>query len=144
MNDFDPRKVLDDFRPALLELWERRNSDTNTMIVIGDARRGGIARNAKSCPSIERTLFDRDGNPQVFYAYLQPLDGMIAMYERGGREIGRDLRHHVETRDRLGVIAAAVMVAVEGILWATLWRPDGDGIHVNNLTRPDQNWTPPI
>ena len=139
MTDFDPRKVLDDFRPALLELWERRDSDTNTMIVIGDARRGGIARNAKGCPSLERTLFDRDGNPQVFYAYLQPLDGMIAPYERGGREIGRDLRHHMEARDRLAMIAAPVMVAVEGLLGATLWRPDGDVIHVKKLTRLDQD-----
>ena len=139
INDFDPRQVLDDFRPALLELWERRGSDTNTMIVIGDARRGGIARNAKSRPSIERTLFDREGAPQVFYAYLQPLDGMIEIYERGEREIGRDLRHHMETRDMRGIIAAPVMVAVEGILWATLWRPEGDVIHVDQRTRPDQN-----
>jgi hypothetical protein len=131
--DLTPPEVLEGIEPSLHRLWARRNPAIDTMIVIGDARRDGVAEYASGSPSVARTLFDRGGKPRVFHAYLQPLHGTIAAYEKAGRPIGGDIRHHKDVRDTFYPAAVPVLVVTRENLWATLWSPDGSVIHITDL-----------
>jgi hypothetical protein len=114
------QQVVLDQEPSLREMWARRKSDTD-ILILADMRRPECARSAKGWQG--ESAINKAALEGMFLPYLQPaglIDALLKHGDRPQREAAKELQGFANFP---GVVPLWV-VSYKGH-WATMWAPPG-------------------